>query len=114
MEGNKWNTVYQTVVPKSYRPHILSAARYNPSSAHLGIVKTYDRVLKYFFWPGLNSDVAAYSHLCITCQIVGKPNQTIPCAPLQPVLAIGELFQHVLVDCVGLLPRRKNLVISIC
>lgn len=108
MKGNKRNTVYQIVVPKSYRPHILSAAHYNPSLAHLGITKTYDRVLKHFLWPGLKSDVAAHSRSCATCQIVGKPNQTIPCAPLQPILAIGELFQHVLVDCVGPLPTTKS------
>lgn len=38
---------------------------------------------------------------------VGKLSQVIPPAPLQPIPAIGEPFEHVLVDSVGLLPKTK-------
>ena len=41
-------------------------------------------------------------------QITGKPNQIIKPASLQPILAIGEPFEHVLVDCVGPLPKLKS------
>ncbi len=44
---------------------------------------------------------------CSTCQLVGKSNQVVHPAPLQPIPAVGEPFEHVLVDCVGPLPRTK-------
>ena len=34
--------------------------------------------------------------------------QSIPAAPLHPIPAIGEPFEHVLIDCVGPLPRTKS------
>lgn len=41
------------------------------------------------------------------CQIVGKPNQIIPPAPLCPFPIVGEPFEHLILDCVGLLPKTK-------
>lgn len=55
----------------------------------------------------MRSDVTSYCKTCPTCQIVGKPNQFVPPAPLQPIPVKGEPFEHVLVDCVGPLPRNK-------
>ena len=40
--------------------------------------------------------------------MVGKPNQVIPKAQLHPIPAIGEPFSHILVDCVGPLPKTKT------
>jgi len=77
-------------------------------SGHLGITKTYDRILQNFFWPGLKTDVVNFCKSCRTCQIVGKPNQVVPPAPLHPIPAIGEPFEHVIVDCVGPLPKTKS------
>ena len=47
-------------------------------SGHLGINKTYRKFINHFYWPGLKSDVSKYCKTCHTCQMVGKPNQTIP------------------------------------
>lgn len=49
-----------------------------------------------------------FSRTCPTCQIVGKPNQPVPPAPLQPIPTMGEPFEHVLIDCVGPLPKTKS------
>lgn len=40
--------------------------------------------------------------------MAGKPNQTIPPAPLYPIPVVCEPFERVLVDCVGPLPRTKG------
>ena len=40
--------------------------------------------------------------------MVGKPNQTIPKAQLQPIPACDEPFSRILIDCVGPLPRTKS------
>lgn len=102
-----WNTVCQVVIPKPFRSHILSLAHDIPWSGHLGVTKTYDRVLRHFFWPGLKRDVVSFCKSCHTCQLMGKPNQVIPPAPLHPIPVMGEPFERVIVDCVGPLPKTK-------
>lgn len=44
---------------------------------------------------------------CHVWQLAGKPNQTIPQAPLQPIPVMGEAFERLLIDCVGPLPKTK-------
>lgn len=51
--------------------------------------------------------MARFCKTCRTCQVVGKPNQPIPPAPLQPIPVVGEPFEHIMVDCVGPLPKSK-------
>lgn len=43
-----------------------------------------------------------------TCQFAGKPNQVVPPAPLSPILAVGEPYEHIIVDCVAPLSRTKS------
>lgn len=33
--------------------------------------------------------------------VAGNPNQVVPLAPLCPIPAFGEPFEHVIMDCVG-------------
>jgi len=106
-EDLDWNVIYQVVVPTQYRSQVLCLAHEHLLSGHLGITKTYQRVLQYFFWPGMKRDVAKFCRTCHTCQIAGKPNQVISPAPLSPIPVIGEAFEEVLVDCVGPLPKTK-------
>ena len=105
---DEWAVYHQIVVPKSYRHEILSIAHESPMSGHLGINKTYHKIINHFYWPGLKSDVSKYCKTCHTCQMVGKPNQTIPKAQLQPIPAFDEPFSRILIDCVGPLPRTKS------
>ncbi len=105
--GMECDVVHQVIVPKKFRPQVLSLAHDHALSGHLGIKKTYNRVIRYFFWPGLKADVANFCRSCHVCQLTGKPNQVIPPAPLQPIPVIGELFEHIIVDCVGPLPKTK-------
>ncbi|XP_077940982.1 uncharacterized protein LOC144385285 isoform X1 [Gasterosteus aculeatus] len=107
-QQDDWNVVHQIVVPSKFRSQVLELAHDHPWSGHLGITKTYNRVLQHFFWPGLKTDVAQYCKTCHICQVNGKPNQVVPPAPLCPIPAVGEPFERVLVDCVGPLPRAKS------
>ena len=59
-EGMDWGVVNQVVVRAAYRNQVLALAHENPWSGHLGITKTYDRILKHFFWPKLKTSVAQY------------------------------------------------------
>ena len=99
---------HQTVVPRGYHPEILNLALKTPMSGHLGINKTYHKILKYFFWSGLKSDISQHCKSCHTCQMVENPNQTIPNADLKPIPAFDEPFSRIFIDCVGPLPKTKS------
>lgn len=106
--GEDWDTVWQVVVPSPLRQQVLSLA-HNPAwSGHLGVTKTYNRVLRHFFWPGLKSDIVQYCKTCHVCQLAGKVNQPVPRVPLHPIPVIGEPFERVIVDCVGPLPKTRT------
>ncbi len=51
-----------------------------------------------FFWPKLKRDISKYIKSFQTCQLTGKPNQAVKPAPLYPFPAIGQAFEHLMVD----------------
>ena len=59
----------------------------------------------HFYWQVLRKDVVQFCKTCHTCQVVGKPNQVIPKAPLRLIPAFEEPFSQVMIDCVGPLPK---------
>ena len=107
-EDADWSATYQVVVPMAYRSQVLSLAHDHPWSGHMGVTKTYNRVLRHFFWPGLKSDVVRHCNTCHVCQVTGKPNQVITPAPLCPFPVMGQPFEKVIIDCVGPLPKSKS------
>ena len=106
--NEEWLVRHQIVIPKTYRSEVLSLAHETPLSGRLGINKTYQKIITHFYWPGIRKDVVEFCKTCHTCQIVGKPNQTIPKAPLKPIPAFEEPFSRILIDCVGPLPKTKK------
>ena len=100
-------TLLQIVVPNKYRDVVLQTA-HGEGAGHFGVRKTYDRLLQHFYWPRLKRDVAEFVRTCHTCQVAGKPNQSIKPAPLYPIPAVGQPFEHLLIDCVGPLPKSKS------
>ncbi|KAI5625238.1 hypothetical protein C0J50_15204 [Silurus asotus] len=105
---DRWLETFQLVVPCLFRKHVLSLAHDHPCSGHAGIRKTYQRILRYFFWPSIKSDVIRYCKTCNTCQVVGKPNQVVPPAPLNPIVVSTDPFERIIVDCVGPLPKTSS------
>ncbi|XP_063586253.1 uncharacterized protein LOC134763615 [Penaeus indicus] len=104
---DSWNEVFQVVVATCYRSKVIGLA-HDLGGGHLGIKKTLDKVIRYFYWPGVKSDVTRYCRTCDICQRVGKPNQVIPPAPLKPIPAFEEPFSRVNIDCVGPFPKTKS------
>ncbi len=107
-ERNDWLTIYQVVLPASYRSQVLILVHENVLAGHLGVNKTFQRITKHFFWPGVKSAVSNFCRSCDVCQRAGKPNLTVPKAPLNPIPVIGEPFEKLLIDCVGPLPKSKH------
>lgn len=73
----------------------------------MGVKTTYNHLLRYFFWPRLKRDVAAYIKTCHARQVTRKPNQAIKPAPLFPIPVVDNPFDHLIIDYVGPLPRSK-------
>lgn len=77
-------------------------------AGHLGIGKTQAKIMRHFYWPQLHKDVVDFCKSCHACQLVGKPNQKIPLAPLTPIPVVEEPFSKVIIDYVGPLPKTKK------
>ena len=71
------------------------------------VTKTYQKVLAHFFWSEMKQDIVNYCRSCNVCQVVVKPNHTIPRAALKPIHAFDEAFIKVILYCVGPLPKTK-------
>ena len=101
--GEPW---LQVVVPETARRAVMKTA--HDMLGHSGVRKTYDRIMRNFFWPKLKKDVVAYIKTCHICQMTGKPNQVVQPAPLQPIPAEDAPFEYLQLDCVGPLPLSKS------
>ena len=106
--SQEWSVVYQIVIPLIYRETVLSLAHDTPLTGHLGVNKTCGRLLNHFYWPGVCKDVKHFCRSCHTCQVTGKPNQKPKAVPLRPIPVAKEPFSHVIVDCVGPLPKTRE------
>ena len=98
----------QLVVPGGYRPPLIRLAHESPLAGHMGVRKTVDRLQYRFWWPRMRGEVATFIQRCHLCQVVGKPNQRIPAAPLLPIPAVEPPFTRVIIDMVGPLPRTSS------
>lgn len=99
--------IIQVVVPDQYKEVVLRAA-HGDVAGHLGVKKTYHRILLQYYWPLLKKDVATFIKTCHTCQMVGKPNQVLKPVPLCPISVTSQPFEHIMIDCVGPLPPSKS------
>ena len=105
---DEWSARNQIVIPKTYRAEVLSLAHETPLAGHLGINKTHEKIIRHFYWPGVQKDVVEFCRTCHVCRMVRKPNQSISNAPLSPIPAFNETFSKVMIDCVGPLPKTKK------
>ena len=74
----EWTVVHQIVMPRKYRREILSLAHESAMARHLGVNKTYLKILNHFYWPHLRRDVSEYPmklsqwHLLNPFQLAGN------------------------------------------
>lgn len=91
------------VVPVHLRIDVLHQLHDEPTAGHLGVARTYDRVRRRFFWPGLYRSVRRYVRSCDLCQR-RKPPSVPPAGQLQPLEVPLEPFYRVGLDLLGPFP----------
>ncbi|GBO23130.1 Pro-Pol polyprotein, partial [Araneus ventricosus] len=91
------DTVYQLVLPKSYRDKVLQLAH---NENHLGMRKTRERIKLSFYWPNVSKDVENYCRTCEKCQLKSPERQSDK-IPITPVVRAPYPFHTVNVDLVG-------------
>ncbi len=79
----KVNTT-QLLVPKSLREILFQAAHCSPMAGHLGEVKTHERLMARFFWPGIHENVRRWCFADVFSPLPGRTDliqhhiETIP------------------------------------
>ncbi|XP_068227998.1 uncharacterized protein [Palaemon carinicauda] len=101
-----WHDCHQLVLPVTLLPPLLYFA--HTSESHLGVNKTYHRVLQDFFWPGIKKENKDYIMSCHQCQVTGRPNESIIRAPLQPISVPKQPFEKMIIDSVGPMPKTRK------
>ena len=74
----------QLVLPRQYTEQVLRLAHYAPSAGHLGRKKTFSRIQRRFFWPGISRDVADLCDRCQKCQLTARRKPHPPPSFLYP------------------------------
>ncbi|UYV75949.1 hypothetical protein LAZ67_13001892, partial [Cordylochernes scorpioides] len=103
------------VVPKSLRLEVLRSLHDSPTAGHLGFAKTYDRIRRRFYWPGLFRSVRNYVGHCRECQR-RKSIPQLPPGNLKPIIPSSAPFQKIGVDLLGRFPltRDGNRWVIVC
>ena len=70
-KGNKQQTQWQTVVPKSLQPQIIQAYHSSKRNAHYGDLKTFAQLREKYTWGSAFSDVRKFVLQCEICQRFG-------------------------------------------
>ncbi|UYV82368.1 hypothetical protein LAZ67_21001831, partial [Cordylochernes scorpioides] len=109
--GREW----LLVVPRHLRPEIQGNLHDSPTSGHLGFTKTYDRIRKKFYWPGMYRNVRKYVAHCPDCQRRKRQPQ-LPPGLLQPIPVPIAAFEKVEMDLLGRFPTSMcgNRWIIVC
>ena len=97
---------HQICLPESIVSQALCALHNDPSSGHLGVSKTLEKVRSRFYWHGMREDVEMHVRRCVPFAKVNDPSK-LPKAPLINTKA-GQPLQKVAIDIVGPTPRSTS------
>ncbi|UYV63475.1 hypothetical protein LAZ67_2004171, partial [Cordylochernes scorpioides] len=95
------------MIPKHLRSEVIADLHDAPTARHLGFARTYDKVKKRFYWPGLYRTVRQYVSHCRECQRRKKLPRR-PAGQLVSIPPIEKPFYKVGVDLLGRFPVSKD------
>ena len=97
---------WKTVIPKEFRHEVLAECYDEPKAGHMGRDKTYDRAMRYYYWPHMYKAIRKYVREFLVCQQC-KVEQRAP-AGLMGKHEISRPWQVVAADIMGPLPKSKH------
>jgi transposase InsO family protein len=100
-------TVDRMYVPASLRDTFLQEAHDTPTSGHLGMTKTLDRLTRVVYWPNMERDVREYVRTCDPCQRNKLANRRPP-GLLQPLPIPARNWECVSMDFITALPTTTS------
>ncbi len=98
--NEKWTVHEQVVMPLGY--HLDSSL-----GGHLGGKKTFEPISQHFYEWSIGKDVQLFLSFLSYMSGGGKPGRAPLVAPLQLLPIEQEPFSHIMIDCVGPLPKTK-------
>ena len=90
-----------------FRDLIMQECHDTRYAGHLGVKKTTELILRDFYWPTVQADVATYVSTCEECQR-NKPSNLRPVGLLQPLEVPGHRWERISMDFVTHLPKAKS------
>ena len=96
------STVQQLVIPTAMRYEILTRGHDDPTAAHFGTTKTYEKLRTRYYWRKMFSDVQHWCRSCADCAMRKTPRNRHK-APLLPI-PVESAFERVAVDAMGPFP----------
>ena len=92
------------VIPEKMKAIILHHSHSDVFSAHLGIHKTYEKMVTKYFWNGMFKDVQNLILSCPHCNRRKSPKSS-PILPALPMIPQGEPWSDISFDALGPLPK---------
>ena len=102
------NEVHQIVVPKCLWGKISKLTHDVAVRSHMGIVKTRDKILRYFWWPSIHKRVKQYVRTYDVCQGNDKTCKERKASMVCPPV-ISKIFSRVSCDMIGPLPVSEKI-----
>ena len=91
---------YLLVLPEEYAKKMFLEVHAGALGGHLGPDKTLSRLQSKYFWPKINSDVRAWTHECVACELKKRPHSNTK-APLKPIHVPAQPWKTCGMDIVG-------------
>lgn len=108
---------WKLVVPKGNRSEIIKKCHDDAlTGGHLGIFKTYQKVLARHIWPGMKTDINKYIRKCHVCAAT-KPEQLKKAGEMGSKPEINRCWQYITTDLLGPYPRSTQghrFVLVVC
>ena len=96
-----------------FQQGILQQFHCSPLGGHTGVYKTYARLKREFYWPGMRRDMRAFIRSCDTCQR-NKEENVHPAGLLQSLPIPSNNWQDISMDFIeGLPPSGGRTVIMV-
>jgi len=98
---SKGNTIHLIALPNGRKNEILCNFHDHPFAAHLGVDKTYKKIIERYFWPTMYKDIRTFVTSCLSCQ-KRKADKTAAYGHMLTSPKItGRPFERFTIDYIG-------------